>query len=235
MTKPHKHAAVIKAWADGKEIEFRSAKSVKWESLRGFTPMWQEDSEYRVKPEPRWQKEREAFARGERIQWRSTCKQHAGMAWRDVPAQSPIMGPAFDEPTNEFRIPHKWQAEMDAWERGEDVQCQEREGGHWWTMPSSPTTAPGLDRFAYRITPKTQTIRRCLIRNSDGSVRTGNAKTEAAEKALETRSDFLMWCGPRKELFGEVNPTIVGVDFGCGSGDRFAWSVVLADGTLKTF
>ena len=48
--KPHKHAELIKAWADGAEIEFYDHRTQKW---------WGQDSpdwtyaEYRIKPEPK--------------------------------------------------------------------------------------------------------------------------------------------------------------------------------------
>jgi len=51
MKTPHKHAALIKAWADGAEIEFR------WDCLddwrRITTPRWDQDGDYRIKPEPK--------------------------------------------------------------------------------------------------------------------------------------------------------------------------------------
>ena len=47
--KPHKHAELIKAWADGAEIEYKSKVDGVWCS-RDDDP-WAEDYEYRVKPE----------------------------------------------------------------------------------------------------------------------------------------------------------------------------------------
>ncbi len=51
MSKPHKHAAVIKAWADGAEIEYLDSSKA-W---RGIDPEltinWDGDGEFRVKPE----------------------------------------------------------------------------------------------------------------------------------------------------------------------------------------
>ena len=48
--KPHKHAEIIKAWADGAEIQVKSALSNEWvDVLRNFT--WSENYEYRIKPE----------------------------------------------------------------------------------------------------------------------------------------------------------------------------------------
>jgi hypothetical protein len=45
--KPHKHAELIKAWADGAEIECRDCRV--WYHAKD--PRWQEDMEYRIKRE----------------------------------------------------------------------------------------------------------------------------------------------------------------------------------------
>jgi hypothetical protein len=53
MTTPHKHAAIIKQWADGAQIQF------KWDAHTRFPdawsdvkqPTWRSDCDYRVKPE----------------------------------------------------------------------------------------------------------------------------------------------------------------------------------------
>lgn len=46
--KPHKHAELIKAWADGAEIQYYEID--KWVDC---VPEWDEDYEYRIKPEPK--------------------------------------------------------------------------------------------------------------------------------------------------------------------------------------
>lgn len=52
MNKPHKHAEVIKAWADGAEIECRCpVNNSGWSPTNA--PYWFEDYEYRVKPQPK--------------------------------------------------------------------------------------------------------------------------------------------------------------------------------------
>ncbi len=56
--KPHKHAELIKAWADGAEIEYKSPYG--WSPIEGRNPSWLDNSEYRIKPEKkqpvvRWQ------------------------------------------------------------------------------------------------------------------------------------------------------------------------------------
>lgn len=45
---PHKHAALIKAWADGAMIQSKSFAGV-W--LDSFNPYWDYSVEYRIKPE----------------------------------------------------------------------------------------------------------------------------------------------------------------------------------------
>lgn len=50
MSKAHKHAEVIKAWADGQPIEMRYVAGGTWEPLLCDAPHW-DAPEYRVKPE----------------------------------------------------------------------------------------------------------------------------------------------------------------------------------------
>lgn len=47
MNKPHKHAELIKAWADGEKIQYHHQG--KW--LNCISPAWTADDIYRVKPE----------------------------------------------------------------------------------------------------------------------------------------------------------------------------------------
>jgi len=47
--KPHKHAAVIKAWADGAEIEYRFFDDGEW--LIADSPSWKVGTQYRIKPQ----------------------------------------------------------------------------------------------------------------------------------------------------------------------------------------
>ncbi len=48
MGQPHKHAEVIKAWADGEEIEYRVGEGSEWKPC--LVPGFYESSFYRVKP-----------------------------------------------------------------------------------------------------------------------------------------------------------------------------------------
>ena len=50
MRKPHKHAALIKAWADGAEVEYLPLWSSDWMPITA--PSWDDDGDYRIKPKP---------------------------------------------------------------------------------------------------------------------------------------------------------------------------------------
>ena len=48
--KPHKHAELIKAWADGAKIEMKWSEHT-WNAQE--YPQWYPENEYRIKPEPK--------------------------------------------------------------------------------------------------------------------------------------------------------------------------------------
>ena len=48
----HKHAEIIKAWADGAAIQYRHSFEQNWKDLLSEAPSWNA-CEYRVKPEPK--------------------------------------------------------------------------------------------------------------------------------------------------------------------------------------
>lgn len=49
--KPHKHAELIKAWADGAEIEFFSPHAKVW--VYTTIPDWNSDTQYRLRQQPK--------------------------------------------------------------------------------------------------------------------------------------------------------------------------------------
>ena len=49
MKKPHKHAELIKQWADGAQIEYYCNRTEKWQYVEH--PVWTDRTAYRVKPE----------------------------------------------------------------------------------------------------------------------------------------------------------------------------------------
>ena len=52
MKTPQKHAALIKAWADGVEIEVLSRIEQGWVNKSDISP-WLDQLKYRIKPKPR--------------------------------------------------------------------------------------------------------------------------------------------------------------------------------------
>ncbi len=53
MSKPHVHAALIKQWADGAQIQWYNNVTGEWETNKHHAPCWDATTKYRVKPEPR--------------------------------------------------------------------------------------------------------------------------------------------------------------------------------------
>jgi hypothetical protein len=49
MKTPHKHAELIKQWADGAQIEYYCNRTEKWQYVEH--PVWTDYTDYRVKPE----------------------------------------------------------------------------------------------------------------------------------------------------------------------------------------
>jgi len=49
MKTPHKHAEIIKAWADGQDVQINLGDG--WEDIN--YPNWYAQFDYRVKPEPK--------------------------------------------------------------------------------------------------------------------------------------------------------------------------------------
>ena len=45
----HKHAELIKQWADGADIEWKMPHQTTWDEIA--VPTWNEDYQYRIKPE----------------------------------------------------------------------------------------------------------------------------------------------------------------------------------------
>lgn len=67
MNKPHKHADLIKAWADGAEVEYFSSWHSKWVPCP--SPLWDCDKDYRIKPEPK-------------PDYVEKCSLHMNLSWR---------------------------------------------------------------------------------------------------------------------------------------------------------
>jgi hypothetical protein len=114
MATPHKHAELIKAWADGAVIEARFRNCTEhafgpWQ--RQVVPTWNTDgfAEYRVKPlTHKWQKEMEAYyLQNKDIECRSLLLESGRWAlWSGRAPSGTFEKPdsGFSNPRLEFRI-----------------------------------------------------------------------------------------------------------------------------------
>jgi len=50
MGQRHKHADVIIAWAEGKDVQVRDEGTSRWYDIKGKFPLFDEDREHRIKP-----------------------------------------------------------------------------------------------------------------------------------------------------------------------------------------
>ena len=85
MNKPHKHAELIKAWADGAEIEYYNAVYDLWQKPAGV-PNWHPDNQYRI-ADP-YRELKEAYAAGKGIE----IKDSDGV-WSDITQPSFTLQP----------------------------------------------------------------------------------------------------------------------------------------------
>lgn len=110
MGTPHKHAALIKAWADGAEIEVltddigpNGEQGNSWKLC--VLPRWYPEEQYRVKPVPhRWQKEMDAAKAGKTIQYRRLPRaDHEWIDWLPMLYADKNVS-VWTQPDYEFRI-----------------------------------------------------------------------------------------------------------------------------------
>lgn len=104
----HVHAEIIKAWADGAEIEYRAwPRSGPDEKNDGWvfaeSPHWLPAYEYRVKPKPhKWQVVIDAWKAGKMVQWQYPSV----YGWRDSARYKQVYGAVdmFDPPGFTWRV-----------------------------------------------------------------------------------------------------------------------------------
>ena len=131
--KPHKHAELIKQWADGHEIEYLSVSADKW--LPCQSPYWADDTEYRIRDPYR---ELKAAAADPTKQIRYNPPDSVGAEWRDAGH-----GWEWCFPSEEYEIRdkpvEKKKVKLLAWFSGE-LLIWRTEGGttspHWTRVPS---------------------------------------------------------------------------------------------------
>ena len=178
MSTPHKHAELIKAWADGAVIQYKDALCDVWTDTSGNRPAWITDAEYRVKPTPDPLKEfKEAFFAGKVVEWQGS-RGH----WQPVETYC-AWNPQFN-----YRLKpvHKWQHLIDAQSAGKACQMQ-RLNGDW---ADGDFVFDGVDR-KYRLKPEMIKFRNFLWRSCFG----GDVVTSVCTFDSHTREDRTKWKG----------------------------------------
>jgi hypothetical protein len=154
----HKHADVIIAWAEGKEIEvFHS--NVGWINYAPFPnkqPEWDLNREYRIKPH-KFQDVIDAYLRGETVQY--YCSNGWNSGWMDCSRGRDLS--SFDN-GDEYRIkPHKFQDVIDAYLRGETVQYKWKAA--WMDCGRGGSLSMFDNGDEYRIKPKPDIVKHCHV------------------------------------------------------------------------
>lgn len=167
---PHKHANMIKAWADGAEIVVRSPGS-EWRPAPW--PKWIPSHEYRVKSDP-YAHLRQAWREGKTVQLAGADKPGV---WGDLPAPHPGGEDVYEFvfPPEEYRVKLEWQAERDAFAAGKVIQTPYRP---WntsvWVDRAHPLWLPGAVGHLYRVKPEPETRTLTLGTYRDGKVLQAN-------------------------------------------------------------
>jgi hypothetical protein len=154
MNTPHKHAEVIKAWADGIPVE--TCIGGDWTQVINPCPYWSTQYEYRIKPIPHiHQALMDAHAKGAVIE-------HLGlMSWVE------IKNPSW-ETYSDYRVKpahHKHQVFMDAFAAGKPVQFMSKFGTQQWvTMTTAAWSPSWCTDYEYRIKPEVVKYRLVLVK-----------------------------------------------------------------------
>lgn len=150
---PHKHADLIKAWADGAEIEFYDRFSKEWRVPTVLT--WEPATEYRIKS--RRQKEKDAFEKGAQIEILMHWNDHGRLydTWELAPS------PSWDEDA-QYRIKPKgkWEYIRQAVLEGKNVQyLSALQPTEWRSLSIGQVYAQSHnwqpnEKYQWRIEPK---------------------------------------------------------------------------------
>ena len=92
MMKPHKHAELIKVWADGAEIQVFDNIFNSWFDVIDNKPSWDFEHEYRIKPEPKPDVVSYAF-----------CTKGGTLTWMYKQIESANLKLTFDGETGELK------------------------------------------------------------------------------------------------------------------------------------
>lgn len=153
MSKPHKHAELIKAWADGATIEYWDSHGGAWVPATDNNPAWSVFQLYRIKPDP-YKPYADALAAGKSVDARPKGLP-PGAGWAEL---LPTYCDWHED--YEYRVNLPWQDERDAHARGEPIEfrIKSKPGAYFedfWGICPRPIWS---DDCEYRVKPKTQVL-----------------------------------------------------------------------------
>lgn len=181
MSKPHPHAELIKAWADGAEIEVH-IPHVGWVPVRQRCS-WNPGHTFRIKPDP-YAVFKEALARGERVDVRLKGLR-PGYGWEEMTPRTHAEGMNCFSDRHEHRIALPWQDERDAHDRGEAIEYMAK-GMSGWALTREPLWF--VDAGEYRVKPRKDT-HTCVVK-----------QLKLCPKDPDAPQDFLVNLSPDLEL-----------------------------------
>ncbi len=195
MATPHKHADVIKAWADGAVIEVQTPRHHgAWVQMRTDHPEWLTENEYRVKR--KWQAEMDAQKAGKAIQGRSPAM--TGGEWQDG-----LDWAFFEEGSWDYRIkpePHKWQACLDAQKAGKQLQARWATDSEWTDQHPGSTWLCNDLGAEYRIKPAMLRYRLVVRRYPGSTPFVDTVVTDYHAGIVENGNSFVRWVGDWVEI-----------------------------------
>jgi hypothetical protein len=190
--KPHVHAALIKQWADGAQIEVLGWESQIW--LPVVAPLWCPNAQYRVKPVPHPQQDLiDAARNGD-----ATIQFQGALGTGEWYSFLPALVDEFREGVPhdvKLRRAHKWQKEMDAYAAGKAVQFRGIEGtGDWLTADGGLSHEDMYwdhPTYEYRIKPE-QVVKQCRATLNEKSLGVYTISRESMNLKLTFEDDKLI-------------------------------------------
>ena len=182
----HKHADLIKKWADGYTIQTK----VEFEWIDTPTPLWLEDTVYRLKPDSFTQSLIDAYKRGDKVKYSSVA--NYATPWYSLC----FFNPEDVETHNFYKLNYNWSIEPVAsdyddptadineildqfdFEKVNEVM----KSIHWgWIMPDGSYHIPSIPELRKHARNLLEESVSCLIRSkeSDYCIESGGFRAEA--------------------------------------------------------
>lgn len=197
----HKHADLIKAWADGNSIEYLRTLSTGWaEPVNG--PAWTPSTKYRIKaPDPKSPQVALIFNRMHRT---SFITQHTYATMDDLVEEISPSNYMFLGWINDSIVtlapkskPQKHAYLIKAWADGNIIEV--KRGNTWEPIPADEHS--WVDSFHYRLKPKGYQV----LYKANGNLYNANGVLFLTQKLYNSVADFEQFCTTDTEFIAFVD------------------------------